>query len=558
MLGKPWLKSYPKNLDWNQHIEPKPIFSLLDEVVKNFPDNLVVDFEGHTIDYKTLAQLVEKAAKGFLELGLKKSSKVGLFLPNCPQFVVAYLAVLKAGGTVVNCSPLYSEKEIGFLVENSDAEMIITLDLEILYPKAKKVMEYCNTKGSGKFKKLIVANLPEVLPFPKNALFKIFKSGDVSSVKYDENVISWADVLKLGERSSKDISAIKVDVNDTAIIQYTGGTTGTPKGAELTHANVYVNTIQSKLWGAVMPDGEGIMLNVLPLFHVFAMTVGMLFSLASAGKMILHPRFEALKVLKDIQKKKPHYMPGVASMFNAINNYHGVEKYDLKSLHMCISGGGPLPLEVKKIFEKRTTCRLVEGYGLTEASPVVSCNPIDGVNKEGSIGLPFIETDILIEDIENPGKFLDIGERGELCIKGPQVMKGYYNKPDSTAKVLRDGILRTGDIAYMDDEGYIFIVDRLKEMIIAGGFKIYPRTVEEVLYQHPDVLEAAVIGVPDESRGQKVKAFAVLKPGAKVTHDELMEYCRNNLAKHEIPKVLEIKDSLPKSSIGKILKKDLS
>ncbi len=552
MLGHPWLRSYPKGIDWNAKIEPKPIFALLDEAVGKFPKNIAVDFEGKLLNYTELAEKVELAAKAFIELGIKRDSKVAIFLPNCPQFIIAYFGILKAGGTVVNCSPLYSEAEVAALAKDSDTDIIITLNLNILYPKAKAVLD----SSGGKVKKIIIANLPEVLPFPKNILFPLLKGKQVSQVEYSENVISWNDFLNSGKNSKVNLNDIKINLEDTAIIQYTGGTTGTPKGAELTHNNVYVNTIQCKLYCPVFTEGKETILVVLPLFHVFSMTAGMLFGMAFCGRLILHPRFDAEKVLKDIEKKKPTTMPGVPTMYNALNNFVGADKYSLRSLTMCISGGGPLPVEVKKTFEERTGCVVVEGYGLTETSPVASCNPVNGVNKAGSIGMPLPQTEILIEDMENPGKYLGIGERGELCIKGPQVMKGYYKRAEATAECLKDGILKTGDVAVVDEDGYIFIVDRIKEMIISGGFKIYPRHVEEVLYQHPSVLEAAVIGIDDEYSGQKVKAFIVLK-NKNTGKDEILNYCKQHLAKHEIPKEIEIRDALPKSPVGKILKKEL-
>lgn len=555
MLGTPWLKSYPEGVEWNAKIEPKPIFHLLDEAARKFPNNLAIDFESKVLTYDQTAKLVEKAAKAFVELGVKKNSKVAIFLPNCPQFIITYFGVLKAGGTVVNCSPLYSESEVEFLAKDSDAEIIVTLNLNILYPKAKNILQR-SVESGGKFKKIIVANLPEVLPFPKNILFPIVKGKDISKVEYGENIISWQKFLKLGEGSTKKLPD-DINVEDTAIIQYTGGTTGTPKGAELSHKNVFVNAIQSKIYCPVFNEGKETILVVLPLFHVFSMTVGMLFGMSFAAKLVLHPRFDCEKVLKDIEKKKPTAMPGVPTMYNALNNFKEVGKYDLKSLVLCISGGGPLPVEVKKIFEEKTGCVVVEGYGLTETSPVASCNPVNAINKAGSIGMPLPQTDILIEDMENPGKYLGVGQRGELCIKGPQVMNGYYKRPEATAECLKDGILKTGDVAVVDEDGYIFIVDRLKEMIISGGFKIYPRHVEELLYKHPAVLEAAVIGVPDEYSGQKVKIFVVFKKDSTCSRDEILAYCKEHLAKHEMPKEIEVRDVLPKSPVGKILKKEL-
>lgn len=555
MLGTPWLKSYPKDINWNAKIEPKPIFALLDETVKKFPDNIAIDFEGKTLTYKELAEQVEAAAKAFVDMGVKRGTKIGIFLPNCPQFIISYFGILKAGATVVNCSPLYSEAEVEFLAKDSDAEIIVTLNLNLLYPKARAILDKSYRSG-GKLKTLIVANLPEVLPFPKNKLFPIVKRKDIAKVINNLSVMNWKDFIEAGKKSNTKIY-LDTDTEETAVIQYTGGTTGTPKGAELSHKNVYVNTIQSMMYIRSCPDGEGAMLVVLPLFHVFAMTTAMLYGVCTAAKLILHPRFDALKVLKDIEKKKPTAMPGVPTMYNALNNHPEINNYNLKSLQMCISGGGPLPVEVKKKFEELTGCVVIEGYGLTETSPVATANPIKGVNKAGSIGMPLPATEILIEDMENPGKYLGIGARGELCIKGPQVMKGYYKRPEASAECLRDGILKTGDVAMVDDDGYIYIVDRLKEMIISGGFKIYPRHVEEVLYQHPAVLEATVIGIPDEYSGQKVKAFVVFKKDASCNKDTIMSYCKDKLAKHEIPKEIEVRDALPKSPVGKILKKEL-
>ena len=555
MLGTPWLKNYPKGTNWNAQIEPKPIFALLDETATKFPDNDAIDFEGKTLTYIELAQQVEYAARAFADIGVKRGVKVGIFLPNCPQFIIAYFGILKAGGTVVNCSPLYSEAEVEFLAKDSDAEIIVTLNLKLLYPKARNILEK-SFKSGGKLKKLIVANLPEVLPFPKNILFPIAKRKDIAEVVNNLSVVNWADFMDSGKRSNTKIY-LNIDPEETAIIQYTGGTTGTPKGAELSHKNVYVNTIQSKLYIRTCDDGVGVMLTVLPLFHVFAMTTAMLYGIATACKIILHPRFDPDKVLKDIEKKKPTAMPGVPTMYNALNNHPDIGSYNLRSLQMCISGGGPLPVEVKKKFEDLTGCVVIEGYGLTETSPVATANPVKGVNKPGSIGMPLPATEILIEDMENPGKYLGIGARGELCIKGPQVMKGYYKRPDATAECLKDGILKTGDVAIVDEDGYIFIVDRIKEMIISGGFKIYPRHVEEVLYQHPAVLEAAVIGIADEYSGQKVKAFVVFKKDVGCSKDEILSYCRDKLAKHEMPKEVEVRDALPKSPVGKILKKEL-
>lgn len=553
-----WEKSYPKDVKWNSNIEAKTVPTILDYAVSNFPDKDAIDFLNKKYSYKQLGELVDIAAKSFRELGIKKDSKVGIFLPNCPYFVISYFAILKAGGVVVNCSPLYSEEELEYQLKDSDTEILITLDINLLYPKANSILNKAKSDKDSKLKKLIICSLQEALTFPSNILYPIFKAKDKAKVNYTEEQLSWNDFLKIGEESNQKLQN-KISPDDTAVIQYTGGTTGVPKGAELTHANIYINAVQCKEYAIRYPDGEGAMLTCLPLFHVFAMTTAMNLGILTASTLILHPRFEVDKVLKDIHKKKPTGMPGVPAMYNAINNFPDVNKYDLTSLKICVSGGAPLPIEVKKKFEKITSCTLVEGYGLTETSPVVALNPIDKEPKEGSIGLPFPDTEFFIEDMENPEQYLGTGERGELCIRAPQVMKGYYKRPESTAKVMnKDNIMKTGDVAIMDEEGYFFIVDRIKEMIISGGFKIYPRHVEEVLYEHPAIMEAAVIGVDDSDRGQKVKAVVSFKEGKSTTKDALIGYMERRLAKHEIAREIEIMDSLPKSPIGKILKKELS
>lgn len=544
----PWLAHYPKNISWDTPLESKPVPRILDDTATQFPDRPAIDFFGKITTYNTLSEQVNRAAEGFRKLGVRKSTKVGLFLPNCPQFVIAYYAILKAGGTVVNFSPLYALPELEHQLVDSQTEIMVTLDLEALYPKVRHLLE------SGKLKKAIISSMQDALPLPASLLFRVFKGKEIASVPHDKQHIRWRDLLR------HDPIAQIPDIRpsrDIAVLQYTGGTTGTPKGAVLTHQNVHINALQSSLWCDVDPLGEGRVLAVLPFFHVFAMTTVMNYSLIRGNCMIIHPRFELNRVLKDIHKKKPTAMPGVPTMYNAIIHAPNLKQFDLSSLKACISGGAGLPLDTKQQFESLTGCTLIEGYGLTEASPVVCANPIQGINKAGSIGLPLPGTEVLIEDMENRGTFLGPGERGELCIRGPQVMQGYWQQPEETANVLEDGLLRTGDIAMLDEEGYIFIVDRLKEVILSGGFNIYPRTIEEALYQHEAVIEAAVIGIPDDYRGQSAKAFVALKEGSTVTEKDLMDFLRPRIGKHEMPEAIEFRKELPKTMIGKISKKDL-
>ena len=543
-----WEKSYPENIKWNAKIKGEPLYRLLDDSAAKFPDNEMVDFMGKIYSYSQILDMVDRAAEGFKNLGVKKGVNVGIFLPNCPQFIISYFAILKAGGTVVNFSPLYSKSELENQIKDSGVKMMVTLSLKELYSKLSELL------GKGDFNKIIVGSLTDALPCFKAFLFSTLKRGQIASFPKDENHIEFSELLK----SEKIESLPKINPDkDVAVLQYTGGTTGIPKGAVLTHSNIYINAKQCGLWFTGLEEGEETMLGVLPFFHVFAMTVVMNFSILNAAKIILHPRFEIKKVLKDIEKKKPTLMPGVPTMFTAINNFKGVEKYDLSSLKACFSGGAGLPSQVKKKFEKLSGCKLVEGYGLTESSPVTNGNPIFGENREGSIGLPFPDTIIEIRDIET-GKKVKTGEVGELCVKGPQVMKEYWKNKNETKNVLKGGFLHTGDVAKMDEQGYVYIVDRIKELILAGGFNIYPRHVEEAIYKHDSVSEVAVIGVDDQYRGQTVKAVIALKEGEDLKESELKTFLKDHIGKHEMPTIFEFRDELPKTMIGKISKKDLS
>ena len=547
-MTHPWLASYPEDINWAIKLDPKPLYSIIDEACSTFANNCAIDFLGKEYSYSTLGKLIDQAADGLQKNGVKKGVNVGLMLPNCPYYIISYFAILKAGGTVVNYNPMYALDELEHQIEDSHTDIMITLNVTACYPKLGELLP------KTRLRKIIVGKMQDILPFPKNILFSLFKRKDIVTIPDDNNHIMWNDLLT----DADNFTPTPCDPqNDIAILQYTGGTTGVPKGAALTHHNVYSNAVQCGAWFSQCKDGEEVMLGVLPFFHVFAMTVVMNFSLLKGAKIILHPRFVLEDVIKAIETKKPTLMPGVPTMFVAINNYANIDNCDLSSLRSCLSGGAPLPIEVKKTFEAKTGCTVVEGYGLTESSPVAAANPIVGKNKAGSIGLPFPATEIKILSTEEEGKWLGIAERGEICILGPQVMKGYWNNKQATDDTMFEGALRTGDIGYIDDEGYVFIVDRLKELIIAGGFNIYPRHVEEAIYEHPAILEAAVIGIPDDYRGQTVKAYIALKEGQSLSEDELLAHLKDKLAKYELPTHIEFRDSLPKTMIGKISKKDL-
>ncbi|MDJ0948123.1 MAG: long-chain fatty acid--CoA ligase [Alphaproteobacteria bacterium] len=544
----PWLRSYPEDVDWHAEIPVMPLFALLDHGVATYPDGVALDFFGKEYKYRELGELVARATKGLQELGVRKGVHVGLFLPNCPYYPIFYYAILKTGATVVNFNPLYAELELLNQVEDAEVDLMVTLDLAALYDKMAQVMR------ESRLRRIIVCPMADILPFPKNRLFPIVKRDEIATIPEDGAHIPCDRVLA----NDGAFRPFEVDpAKDIALLQYTGGTTGVPKGAMLTHRAASANALQCRRWFAKGEPGSEVTVAVLPFFHVFAMTVILNLSVYSGARLILLPRFEIDQLLKTITRKRPSLFAGVPTLFTAINTHPELDKYDLSSLKFCISGGASLPADVRDRFESLTGCTLVEGYGLSECSPVAACNPIGGKGKDGSIGLPYPGTRIEIVSLEDRETVLSPGEKGEICISGPQVMAGYWKRPDATAETLRGGRLHTGDVGYMDEDGFTFVVDRLKEVIIAGGYKIYPRNVEEAIHMHPAVAEVAVVGIDDAYRGQTVKAFVSLVEGATMTHDELNAFLEDKISPIEMPKHLELRDSLPKSAIGKILKKEL-
>ncbi|WP_207477979.1 long-chain-fatty-acid--CoA ligase [Arenibaculum pallidiluteum] len=544
----PWERKYPPGIDWHAEIPKKPVWHLLDEAVARHGSRPCVDFLDRRYTYAEIGALVDRVARGLQDLGLAKGDRVGLFLPNTPYFVIFFHAILKAGGIVVNFNPLYAERELSKQIEDSGTDLMVTLDLRMLYDKLARMLH------ETRLRRIVVCPMADALPWPKNWLFPLAKRRDLARIPRDERHIPLARLLASGGRPSP----VTVDPEeDVAVLQYTGGTTGLPKGAMLTHANITANTIQSAMWFAKAEPGQERVLGVIPLFHVFAMTTVMNLAIAVGAEMILLPRFELDQVMRTIQAKRPTLFPAVPTIYTAIANHRDADRYDLSSIKFCVSGGAPLPVEVKAAFEKRTGCVLVEGYGLTESSPVATANPIEGENKTGSIGLPLPGTRIEILSLEDRGRVLGIGERGEVCIRGPQVMKGYWNQSGETAVALVDGRLHTGDVGYMDEDGYTFIVDRIKDLILCGGYNVYPRNIEEAVYLHPAVAECVVAGVPDRYRGQTVKAYVKLAEGHSLTKEDLDAFLRDKLSPIEIPKLLEIREELPKTMIGKLSRKAL-
>jgi long-chain acyl-CoA synthetase len=544
---RPWLKAYPPRVDPTIEVVPQPLDVLLDQAVSAYPDHRCMDFLGKSWTYQEVGALVGRAARGLQALGVGRGTRVGLMLPNCPYFVVAYFAVLKAGGTVVNFNPLYAPRELEHQIQDSGTQIVITLDLQALLPK---LLPLC---GRTALKAIVVGRMADILPFPKSILYPWVKRRDIAGFAGRMGVIGFSDLLADHGR----IVPPPIDpIRDVAVLQYSGGTTGVPKGAVLTHAALQVNAEQVVAWHPRARPGEERILGVLPLFHVFGLSAILNYGVRIGAELVLVPRFDLAQVLRAITRRRTTMFAGVPTMYAAIRNHDRLRSYDLTSLDLCISGGAALPLEVKTGFEALTGCTLIEGYGLTE-SPVVACNPIGGRHKSGSIGLPLPGTAIEVLSLDDRTSLLPAGEIGEICVRGPQVMSGYLTAAGAAADGLNDGRLHTGDVGYLDEEGYCFIVDRLKEVIICSGFNVYPRMVEEAIYHRPAVAEAAVCGVPDEYRRETVKAFVVRRAGSTLSAPELLAFLQDRLSPIEMPKLIEFREELPKSAIGKILKKDL-
>ena len=548
MSNAPWLKEYPAEVPHSHEYPKKNLACFLIDSASAYPDNVALEFLGKKVTYGSLLEQSRRFANALLRQGVRKGDRVAVMLPNCPQAVIAYFGILMIGGVVVMTNPLYMPRELEHQLADSGARIIVTLDLllnRVQQSTVKRPLE-----------RIFVTSIQDYLPFPKNALYvlKQKKEGKFVKVTYTEQVLSFRELIK-----SSPAYPVLADVDaeeDLALVQYTGGTTGLAKGVMLTHYNLVANTVQTRLWCYKTENAKERLLAALPFFHVFGLTVLLNLGVYAANTLVLLPRFEIDQVLKTIHKKKPTQFPGAPTMYIAIVNHPNVRKYDFSSINFCISGAASLPLHVQERFEEMTGGKLIEGYGLTQASPVTHANNIWARRKNGSIGLPFPDTEARYVD---PDTFeeVPVGQIGELAIRGPQVMKGYWNRPDETAKVLQDGWLLTGDLGRQDEEGYCYIVDRRKDVILAGGYNVYPREVEEVLYEHPDVEEASVAGVPDPYRGETVKAFVVLRQGAVRDKEALERWCREKLAAYKAPKIIEFRETLPKTMSGKVLRRKL-
>jgi len=558
MNQKPWLAHYDKGVPHTVEIPNAPLFHFLEESARKYPDRACTIFKGAVITFKEMNELTDRMAAALVDMGVKRGDRVGIFMPNTPQFVIAYYGILKAGGAVVATNPLYTPPEIEH--QASDAGIEVMFVMTNFYKTIKKA------QPKTKIKKLIVTNLKETLPPLTRLLFTLArekKGGFRIEGGLQEGEVWMQDLLTrfIGAPRPK----VEVDPDDTALFQYSGGTTGVSKGAVATHHNVVANTLQLRGWFVNLEEGKEVFLMGIPLFHVYGMVAGMNLAMATGSTLVMVPNVRDLKdVMDNISKYRCTIFPGVPALYNGINNHPDVKahKYDLSSIKACISGSAALMRETKEQFEALTGGKVFEGYGLSEAPTGTHCNPLLGINKTGSIGMPLPNMECRIVSLDDGETDLAEGEIGELLLHGPQVMKGYHNMPTETANSLRkdkDGKtwLYTGDIVRMDEDGYFYIVDRKKELIKPGGFQVWPREVEEAIAAHPKVLEVGVGGIPDPNRGETVKAWIVLKPGEELSIAELKAYCKERLAPYKVPTHFEFRNELPKTTVGKILRREL-
>jgi long-chain acyl-CoA synthetase len=549
-MDKPWYKFYEPEVPPTLEYPARPLDANLAESARKYPNATATIFMGAKLTYAQLNEQVDRFAAALQQLGVKKGDRVALYLANCPQFIIGYYGALRAGAITVSFNFLYAAPEVEHQLKDSGAQTILVMSR--FYPNVKKV------RANTALKNVIVTNIKEYFPPLIKLLFTLAKEkkeGDRQDISGDAGTYWLQDLISKAPAKPQPVD---VKPSDTACLLYTGGTTGVPKGAELSHGNVMSNAVMCRHWLHDTKEAQETTVAAIPLYHSYGMTTCMNFSVYTAGAMLLIPNPRDLPgLMKEISKHQPTLFPGVPTMYVAFNNFPDLAKYNVKSIRACISGAAGMPVEVQTKFQELTGARLVEGYGLSEASPVTHANPVYGDNRVGTIGVPWPDTEAKVVDLETGTKELPVGEIGELIIRGPQVMKGYWNMPNETAIALRNGWLYTGDIATIDKDGYFTIVDRKKDMIIAGGYNIYPRDVEEALYQHPKVREAVVAGIPDPYRGETVKAYVVLKEGQEATEEEIIQFCRERIAKYKVPRSVEFRKDLPKTIVGKMLRRVL-
>lgn len=591
----PWLKSYPVDIDWHAEIPSTTLTALFDESIKKYPDQPCLNFLGTKMTYREVGEAVDTFAKALQDKGIGPGTTVGLALPNTPYYVIAYYAAMKVGARLANFNPIYPSDAMKHQINDSKTDVMITVNVKEVQTTVDSML------GQTCLKKVIVCDLSEAMPAGKKRalrainplkakifdkmsarhkarvdakaegrevklsffakldekLFKVFNNlPSLLKVREDENHFSFSKMMKTKGKPSP----VEINPQDTALLQYTGGTTGPAKGAELTHINLSSNIVQANMWftgGNDAPEKEKVLV-ILPFFHVFSMTVQMNLTLSRGGELVMLPKFNAVETLKTMDKEKPTMFAGIPQLYKALIDHPDVKKYDLSSLKICLSGGAALTEPVRKGWKELTGIDIVEGYGLSETSPIVLANPLHGEKKSASIGLPLPATEVKIEDLETPGKAQGVKENGEICVRGPQIMRGYFNNAAETAKVIdKDGFFHTGDVGYMDEEGYVFIVDRLKDMINVTGMKVFSLNVENAILKHPAVSETCVIAVPNDRSGEAVKAFIAFKPGQEVSQQELVSFLKDKLPPYALPTVFDIRAELPKTLIGKPDKKAL-
>ncbi len=548
-LETPWLKHYDAGVPAHLEYTKKAIYASLDESAAKYPRHTAFIFKNNSLNYAGLLKAAEVMAANLRRHGLKPGERVSVMLPNLPQTIIAFWAVLKAGGVVVMTNPLYMESELVHQLNDSGSKFLITLDK--LWPRLEAL------QGKVPVEKYFITTLDESLKFPLNLLLRLKSLRDKNKVvvPFDQSrVLPWKELRKGDKRLSVPVP----DPETLALLQYTGGTTGEAKGVMLSHANLTANVQQiSAVLNATPNEKRDIFIAVLPYFHVYGLSTALFLPAHTGATVVLFPRFDPLELLLGVAKYKPTIFPGAPSIYIAMLQQRDLAKYDLHSIEYCVSGSAPMPLEYLKQIYELTGASIAEGFGLTEASPVTHLTPLRGTNKHGSIGLPLPDTMAHIVDMEVGSIPVPVGKAGELVIKGPQVMSGYWNHPDDTASSLRNGWLYTGDIAYMDEDGYFYIVDRKKDMVLIGGYNVYPREIDEVLHQHPKVLDAVSVGIPHPTRGEVIKAYIVVKPGMTMEKHEILKFCRQKLANYKVPRDVEFRDSLPKTMVGKTLRRAL-
>jgi len=545
---KPWLAFYDKGVLPTINYDPVCLPESFENSVKKFPDRMALSFQGYEVTYSRLKDMVDRFASCLADFGIKKGDRVAILLPNLIPCVAAYYAIMKIGGITVMNNPLYTDRELEHQFNDSGSKVLVTLDL-----LGNRMIDLRKKTG---IKQIVYTSIGDYLPFPKNFLFPLVakKQKLAADVKSAPDVYRWKDVLK---KYSPIPQGVKVNFDDVAMLQYTGGTTGVSKGVMLTHGNLSKQIQQIDAWFPEFRDRHEIMLGALPFFHSFGLSCSMNNALCAGWGNILVPKPQPDQLLEAIAKFKPTFAPLVPTMYIGLLNHPKIKNTDLTSIKGCFSGSAPLPVEVIKEFERITGSVISEGFGMTESSPVTHANPFKGNKKIGSVGIPYPDTECRVVDLNDGVTDVPVGETGELIVKGPQVMKGYWNKPEETAKTIIDGWLYTGDIAKMDEDGYFYIVDRKKDMIISGGFNVYPRDVDEVFFEHPKVQEACAIGIPHPSRGEQIKVCVVLREGETATQEELIGYCKTKLAAFKLPTQIEFRKELPKTIVGKVLRKTL-